>query len=159
MKAIWTLLVVAIITMGMTGVATAGASANHQVTVTVNFINELAITGGNIELIISTATAGSEPNADTVATCTMAWTTTDTTKKITAATNLESPTYTLQVTAISVTGGSATAPVTLSTTPTNFVTGVAETTGGCTLSYVASTTASLGKGQDVHTVTYTIVAV
>ncbi len=156
MKTKFVVLASTVLTLGFAWIAVAANSANHQITVTVNSINELAITGGNKTLTISTATAGSNPNAATNAECTMAWTTNDTTKKITVVTSLASPKFTLKVTATGVTGGTAAPQVTLSTTAQNFVTGVATTTGGCTLSYVASATAAQGTGSDVHTVTYTI---
>jgi hypothetical protein len=144
--------------LAATSLAIAGSTANHTVTVTVSAINEVAITGGNITLTISTATAGSNPTDATDATCTLAWTTNETSKKITAATNLETQKFTLKVLATSVTGGTAASQVTLSDTAQDFVTGIATTVGGCTLSYTASATAAQGTGSDVHTVTYTLTA-
>jgi rhamnose utilization protein RhaD (predicted bifunctional aldolase and dehydrogenase) len=144
--------------LGMIGLATAANTADHTVTVTVEAINEAAITGGNLTLTINTATAGQEPD-DAVdnTSCDLDWTTNEDTKKITVETDLAAPTFTLKVLAQNVTGvGAAAAEVTLSTTPTNFVTGVAETTGGCDLQYTASATAAQGTGSDVHTVTYTL---
>jgi hypothetical protein len=136
--------------------AMAGPTASHTVTVQVNAINELGLTGGNITLTISTATAGQEPDPATNTACTLAWTTNQANRKITVATNLASPTFTLKVLAQSVTGGSAAPEVTLTNTATDFVTGVAKTIGGCTLGYTASATAAQGTGSDVHTVTYTL---
>jgi hypothetical protein len=155
MKPIWMILVSVVMIVSLVGLATA---ANHQVTVTVNAINEAAIAGGNITLTISTATAGSDPDNATNTTCTLAWTTNEASKKITVATSEAAPTFTLRVLATGVSGGTAAAQVTLSTTATDFVTGVATTTGGCTLSYTASATAAQGTGSDVHTITYTITA-
>ena len=74
------------------------------------------------------------------------------------ATSVGSPMFSLKVVAGSVTGGTAAAEVTLSTTPADFVTVVATTTGNCDLQYTASATAGQGTGSDAHTVTYTIVA-
>ena len=136
--------------------ALAASSANHTVTVQVNAINELALTGGNITLTISTATAGQQPDAATNSTCTLAWTANQANRKITVATNLASPLFTLKVLAQSVTGGSAAPEVTLSNTAADFVTGVSKTTGGCTLRYATAATAAQGTGTDVHTVTYTL---
>jgi hypothetical protein len=150
-------LVVVGLVFGASILAMAANTDNHTVTVQVQAINEAAISGGNITLTINTASAGSEPD-DAVdnTTCDLAWTTNQATKKITAETDLAAPTFALKVLAQNVTGGTAAAEVTLSTTATDFVTGVATTTGGCDLQYTASATAAQGTGSDVHTVTYTL---
>ncbi len=130
---------------------------NHSVTVTVGVINEAAITGGALILTINTATAGSDPDDATDATtCDLNWTTNDVGKKITVATNIAAPAFALKVLAQNVSGGTAAAEVTLSTTATDFVTGIATTIGTCDLGYTASATAADGSGSDVHTVTYTL---
>ena len=138
--------------------AIAGNTASHTVTVQVNAINELALTGGNITLTVSTATAGQEPDSVTNSTCSLAWTANQANRKITVATNLATQNFTLKVLAQSVTGGTAAPEATLSNMAADFVTGVSKTTGGCTLRYTASATAAQGTGSDVHTVTYTLTA-
>jgi hypothetical protein len=146
------------VVLGLIGLAMAANTDNHTVTVTVEAINEAAITGGDLTLTINTATAGQEPD-DAVdnTTCDLDWTTNEATKKITVETNLAAPTFTLKVLAQNVTGGTAEAEVTLSTTGANdFVTAISTTTGGCDLQYTASATAAQGTGSDVHTVTYTL---
>ena len=145
--------------LGLIGLAMAQTDF-HTVTVDVQAINEAAISGGDLTLTINTATAGQEPD-DTVdnTTCDLAWTTNEDTKKITVETDQAAPTYTLKVVAQNVTGGTAAAEVTLSTTGANsFVTAISKTTGGCDLQYTASATAAQGTGSDVHTVTYTLTA-
>ena len=142
------------------GMVWAGNTANHTVTVTVSTINELSITGGNFTLSISAATAGSNPTDATDNTTTdLNWTTNVASKKITVATNLGSPTFTLKVVAQTVSGGTAAAEVTLSTTAADFVTGISTTIGTCDLSYTAQATAAQGTGSDAHVVTYTLTAV
>ena len=159
MKKSFKFMLLASVLFGLTGVGNS-QTANHTVTVTVSAINEAAIIGGNITLTINTATAGSNPDdATDNTTCDLNWTTNQASKKITVATNLVAPTFTLSVVAQNVTGGTAASSVTLSTTATDFVTGVATTTGNCDLSYTGSATAAQGSGSDVHTVTYTITAV
>jgi hypothetical protein len=159
MKTITMLLAISILIIGLIGFCSAADNDNHQVTVTVSAINELALTGGNITLTINTATAGSEPTDDTDATCTLAWTTNEASKKVTVVSSLAAPTYTLKVEATGVTGGTAAAQLTLTNAAQDFVTAVATTTGGCTLSYTAQATAAQGTGSDVHTtVTYTVTA-
>ena len=136
----------------------AGNSANHTVTVTVNSINQVAIVGGNITLTISTATAGSNPNnASDSTTCDLNWTTNESDKKITVATNLAVQKFTLKVVAQNVAGGTAAAQVTITDTAADLVTAITTTLGTCDLSYTAIATAAEGTGSDVHTVTYTLI--
>ena len=143
-----------------TGMAVAADNDSHAVTVTVSAINEVAITGGAVSLTINSATAGSEPDAvSDTATADLAWTTNETSKKITVETDLGSPSFSLSVTAGSVSGGTTAGAVVVSSTPADFVTGIATTTGGCDLEYSASSTAADGTGSDAHTITYTMTAV
>ena len=158
MKPVVSIVVCALLAAALASAAMAGQSASHTVTVQVNAINELALTGGNITLTISTATAGQQPDPATNSTCTLAWTANQANRKITVATSLLTQNFTLKALAQSVTGGTAAPEVTLSNTAADFVTGVSRTTGGCTLRYTASATAAQGTGSDVHTVTYTLTA-
>jgi hypothetical protein len=152
-------LLVAVLLTGFISVAWADDHDAHQVTVTVSAINELALTGGNITLTINAATAGLNPDAEQDVTCGLVWTVTDTSRKITVATNQASFDHTLKVLATSVSGGTAAAEVTLTNTDAHdLVTGVAETLGSCTLQYTASATAAQGMQTVVHTITYTITA-
>jgi hypothetical protein len=147
----------AVLVLCCTGVVFATNTDNHTVTVTVDAINEIAVTGGDITLTINTATAGSDPDAQTDNTCGLLWTTNEPGKKITAASDEAAPNFTLKVLAQAVTGGTASAEATLSnTTARDVVEGVATTTGGCTLRYTASATAAQGTGTVNHTVTYTV---
>ena len=130
---------------------------NHTATATISIINEIAITGGNPTLTINSATAGSGLDDATDNTSVdLGWSTNEASKKITVATSLGSASFALKVVAQSVSGGTAAAQVTLSTTATDFVTGIANAAGGCDLSYTASAAASDGTGSDIHTITYTL---
>ena len=154
-----TVLLVVGLALILSGVAMAANNDNHQVTVQVSAINELAITGANLTLTINNATAGSEPDdATDSTTCDLLWTTNQASKKITVATSLASPNFTLKVVAQNVSGGSAASEVTLSTTAQDLVTAIATTIGDCDLAYTVSATAADGTGSDIHTVTYTITA-
>jgi hypothetical protein len=146
-------------TLFLSGYAVASNTDNHTVTVTVSAINELAIAGGNVTLTIHTATAGSNPDPEVDnTTADLAWTTNESSKKITIVTNLASQKFTLKALAQIVTGGTAASEVTVTDTPTNFVTGIATTTGGCDIRYTAQATAAQGTGSDVHTITFTLTA-
>ena len=138
-------------------VVVAQTTDNHTATATISTINEIAITGGNPTLTINSATAGSGlDDATDNTSADLDWSTNDTSKKITAATNLASPNFTLKVAAENVTGGTAASQVTLTTVAADFVTSIANTAGGCDLSYTASATVTDGTGSDIHTITYTL---
>jgi predicted secreted protein len=144
----------------LTAATWAATTDNHQVTLTVSAINEVAISGGNLSLTINSTTAGSDPD-DAVdnTTCDLNWTTNEASKKITVATSLASQNFTLKVLAQNVTGGTAASEVTLSTTAADIVTGISTTKGTCDLQYTGSATAAQGTGTDTHTtVTYTLTA-
>lgn len=168
MKRLMIVLLVAALCFGLVGVAMAGNSANHQVTVTVSSINEVSVSGGDLTLTIVSASPGSDPTSVTDSTtCDLSWTTTDSGKKITVQTSLASPLYstlTVEAKTISYTSGSgavAQSAVTLSgASAQDLITSVATQAATCDLAYIASTTADKGTGTDTHTtVTYTISAV
>ena len=136
------------------------SSINHTVLVEVNAINELEILGGNLTLTINTATAGSNPDAQSNSSaCDLEWTTNRTSKKITIVSNIASPTNTLTVLADNVSGGTSAGSITISNSVQDLITAIAETVGVCDLNYTASTTASNGTSSDVHTITYTLTGV
>jgi hypothetical protein len=139
------------------GIVMAADTDSHTVTVTVNTINEIVVTGGNLLLAINTATAGSEPTEVVDATAGLQWTSNATGKKITVETDIASAEYTLKALATGVTGGAAASEVTISSGPQDFITGVATTTGSSTTRYTASATVSDATGSEVHTITFTIV--
>ena len=148
---------IALVLMGTVGSAFAADNDSHTVTVTVSAINELAIAGGNVSLTINAATPGSEPDAATDTSTSLAWTTNEAARKITVASDLAAPTFTLKAQATSVSGsGSAAAQLTVTNVAQDFVTAIATEVGGCTLSYEASATAAQGTGSDAHTITYTL---
>lgn len=132
------------------------------------------ITGGDVTLTISTATAGQEPDPVTDEVTGLRYYAIAPTQKhkITVKTSLSSQNFTLTVEAINIvtgggggasgaSGGTAQGVVTLSTTPQDFIRDIEKGTLGvshtCTLKYTASATVSQGTGSDVHTITYTIV--
>jgi len=139
--------------------ASAAESDSHTVTVQVTAINEIAVSGGNVTLTIDSATAATQPlPALDSTTCDLLWTTNEADKKITVATDLAAPKFTLLLLAQNVSGGTAAPQVTLSTTAIDLVTGVSQSVGSCDLAFVAFATAAQGTGSDVHTITYTITA-
>jgi len=92
----------------VSGGAWAADSAEQTVTYEVSAINEISVSGNPGALTVSTATAGSEPDAVTDAATTYAITTNGSDKKITAALDTDMPSgVTLSLTAASASGTSA----------------------------------------------------
>lgn len=133
--------------------AMAADTANHTVTVTVAAVNEVAISGGNVDLNIgSTYAAADSSTAD------LSWSTNESGKKITVVSSLSTINYPLLVEATSVSGGTSAGAVTVSNVAQDLVTGISLTDGTADLSYSASATAGDGTGVEAHTITYTILA-
>jgi hypothetical protein len=130
----------------------------HTVTVTVASITVAAVSSSSVALTIDgTGTAAGQNQMTAVNQSTsFLWGTNAASMRVTAATNLGSPKYTLNLVALSPTTGTATAQFTLSTTATNLLTGVGLSKGNCTLQYTGIALASQGTGSDTHTVTFTI---
>jgi len=137
------------------------------------YCQSITITGGNVLLNISTATAGQEPDPVTDESTGLTYsgpTLSSTEYKITVTTNLGPPLHhTLKVKAISLSNGAtgyagdAQGEVTLSIDDKILIINI--TKGGiilplfphtCTLKYTASATVAKGTGTDFHTITYTI---
>ncbi len=133
--------------------ALAADTAAHTVTVTVEAVNEVAITGGNVSLNI-----GSSYSAADATTADLTWSTNESGRKITVVSSLAANIYPLSVSATAVSGGTSAGTVEISDTPQDLVTGISLTDGNADLSYSATSTAASGSGVEAHTVTYTILA-
>lgn len=125
------------------------------------------VRGGNQTLGITTGFAGSEPIDVVNTNSSLRYRKTLWTTKITVATVCPSQNFTLKVLATSVTSGIAAPEVTLTNgmPSTDFITGIPAGLLNfvtATLHYTASATFTQGnsaeEGNDVHTVTYTLVA-
>ena len=156
-----TLLLTAVLCLGLAGIAMAAGNDNHSITVTVSAINEIDASG-TLELTINSATAGSDPDPVTDdTTCDLTWPTNEASKKITVETDQANPTFTLEVYGKNNSGGgtaqgSEADPVDVTNAGADFITGISTEYGTCDLFYKASATAGQGTGSDAHTVTYTI---
>ena len=143
------------------GVAFAGNTAQQTVTFEVQAIDEISASGNPAALVISTATAGSEPDDATNNTTTYAVTTNGTNKKITGAIDSAMPANTtLQVNLTAPTDGSSAGGVALSATAADLVTGITQKAeSGLTITYTLSATVSAGiVASDSRTVTLTLTA-
>jgi hypothetical protein len=134
-------------------------TANQTVTYEVSAINEISVSADPGNLVVNTATAGSQPTADTDATTTWAITTNESSKKMTGSIDTNMPAnVTLQVNLTTPTGGTSQGDVTLSTTVEDLVTGIPSVAeSGLTITYTLSATIAAGVvTQAQKTVTLTL---
>jgi hypothetical protein len=138
------------------------ASGTQNITITINSINELSISGNPGSLSINSAVAGSEPTSVTDATSSYSFSTNETTRKITAQLNTNMPTGTalqVQLAAPGVTGWSSNGITALSTSPATLATGGRGYASTKTITYTLSVTAAAGViTVQSNMVTFTITA-
>ncbi len=149
-------------TLALLGAASAAQAqtATQNVTIQVNAINQIAITGGSPSLIVSTATAGSNPT-DATAAVSWAITTNQINQKVTASINAAMPAnVSLAVNLVAPTGATSASSQTLSTSAVDLVTGISTLAeGGLSATYTLSATAAAGVvASTTRTVTYTVTA-
>lgn len=126
MKKLTAILAAAGLICATSGIALATETATQTVTYEVAAINELSVSGNPGALTVSTATAGSAPNAVSDASTTYAITTNETGRKITGAIDTAMPAgVTLTATLAAPTGGTSAGAVTLTATAADLVTGIA----------------------------------
>lgn len=141
--------------------AYAASSTTQAVSIEVSAINELSVSGNPGALTVSTATAGSAPDAVSDSTTTYAITTNESTRKITAAIDTAMPTgVTLTASLAAPTGGTSAGAVALGTVAADVVTGITKLNeSGKTITYNLSATSAAGVVPAASkTVTFTIVA-
>lgn len=149
-------------TLSFLGAASAAQAqtATQNVTIQVNAISQIAITGGSPSLTITTATAGSNPT-DATAAVSWAITTNQTNQKVTASINAAMPAnVTLAVNLVAPTGATSANSQTLSTSAVDLVTGISTLAeGGLSATYTLSATPAAGVvASTTRTVTYTVTA-
>jgi len=127
----------------------------------------ISVSGGNQTLTINAGTAGGQPTSVSNTTCSLSYQRQSKTSKITVATSCAGQSFNLSVLATNVTKGNAAPQVSLvnGNPAADFITNIPSTgtrNATCNLQYTASATFSQGNssevGNDVHTVTYTILA-
>jgi hypothetical protein len=125
------------------------------------------ISGGNVAMTISSGLPGGELAAVVNTSTTLNYRRENFLTKITVTTFCPGQDFTLKVVATNVTAGTAAPEITLThgMLAVDFITNIPRkppSTGSCTLRYTASATFAQGNsaevGNDVHTVTYTILA-
>jgi hypothetical protein len=127
----------------------------------------IRVNGGNQTMTITTGTAGGQPISVLNTTCSLSYKKQSKISKITVATSCPGQSFNLNVLATSVTKGSAAPQMSLvNGNPAADLVINIPTTGAtnatCTLQFTASATFSQGNstevGNDVHAITYTILA-
>lgn len=127
---------------------------------------QIIIVGGNQLLSITTGIAGGQPASVVNTNSSLRFRLHGVVQRITVSTSCPGQRFTLQVVATNATAGIPAPPVTLidGAPAANFLTNIpaAGGNGRCTLQYTASATFAQGNsgelGNDIHTVTYTIIA-
>lgn len=130
----------------------------HTVTVQVLPITQVQIIGGGVSLDINNASAvaGQDMMTVTDQSSSIHWATNSANRKITVATDLATPIFTLRLLAIGPTQGTGMAEVELSTTAKDLLLNIGRTTGNAALRYTGVAYASQGTGIDNHVITFTI---
>jgi hypothetical protein len=149
----------AMLLLGVCGTAFAASSANQTVTYQVSAINEISTSGNPGALIVSAATAGSQPTAVTDATTTYAITTNGSAKRITGVLSTVMDTgLSLKVTVTAPSTGTSAGQVTLTASAQSLVTAIgAVAQSGIAISYEFSATAAAGVvSSATKTVTLTV---
>jgi hypothetical protein len=127
----------------------------------------IRINGGNQTMTISTGIAGGQPISVLNTACSLQYTKQSKISKITVATSCPGQSFELSVLATNVTRGTAAPTVSLANgnPAMDLVTNIPRTgftSATCTLNFTASATFSQGNstelGNDVHSITYTILA-
>ena len=135
-----------------------GQTAAQSVTIDVDAINVISVSGNPGAMVISTATAGSQPDDASDNSTSYSVTTNETTKKITGSLGVDYATgISLKVTLASA-GASSAGQVTLTTSDQDLVTAISNLAeSGQQISYVASATvAAAPAAAEAQTVTFTI---
>lgn len=135
-------------------------TATQNVTIQVNAISRISVTGGAQSLTITTATAGSQPT-DATASVNWAITTNQTNQKVTASLDAAMPAnVSLSASMAAPAGATSAGAVSLGTTAADLVTGISTLAqAGLGLTYTLSATAAAGVvASTSRTVTYTITA-
>jgi hypothetical protein len=159
-KAFVPVLVVAF-ALAVSGIAMAANTATQTVTFQVDAISQLSVSGDPGALVISSATAGSDPSPATDNTTTYALTTNQSSQKIVGSIDSAMPSgVTLKVTLGAPTGGSSAGAVSLTASDQDLVTGISQVAeSGKTIGYELDATVGAGVvSSDTRTVTFTLTA-
>ncbi len=135
-------------------------TGGHTVTVQVSVITTVRVTGGSVNLNISSANVVAGQNQMSVSdqSTSLLWGTNSSARKISVSTSLAAPHYTLKLLALTPTQGTAAPEVTLASSAQDLLLNIGRSTGSCILRYTGVALASQGTGNDVHVITFTVAA-
>lgn len=144
---------------GRAGAQVFGTDA-HTVTVQVAPITSVRVTGGSVNLNISSANAvaGEDQMSVSDQSTSLLWGTNSSLRKISVSTSLAAPKYMLQLLALNPSTGTAAPEVTMSAASRDLLLNIGRSSGSCTLRYTGIALASQGTGNDVHVITFTVAA-
>jgi hypothetical protein len=131
----------------------------HTVTVRVSPVTMIQLSSGSVNLNISAANAiaGQDLMSLVDANTQLLWGVNSSAKKITAASSLASPRFTLKVFALNPSKGTSAAEFVLNSAAHDLLLNIGRSSGSCVLRYTAQALASQGVGSDLHVVTFTVV--
>jgi hypothetical protein len=134
-------------------------NGNHTVTVRVSPVTALQLSSGSVNLNITgaTAVAGQDVMRVIDASTQLFWGVNSSAKKITVASSLAAPQFTLKLVALNPTKGTPSAEFVLNAAGHDLLLNIGRTSGGCSLRYTAEALASQGTGNDLHVITFTVV--
>lgn len=147
-----------ILFLGGSASAQVYGTAAHTVTVQVSVITAVKVTGGSVNLNISSASvvAGQDQMSVTDQSTSLLWGTNSSARKISVSTNLAAPKFTLNLLALNPTQGTSAPEVTLAAASKDLLLNIGRSSGSCILKYTGIALASQGTGNDVHVITFTV---
>jgi hypothetical protein len=150
----------AVLLLGGSAWAQVFGNGAHTVTVQVAVITSVQVTGGSVNLNISGANviAGQDQMSVSDQSTSLLWGTNSSLRKISVNTNLAAPRYTLNLLAMNPTAGTAAPEVTLTAASRDLLLNIGRSSGSSTLRYTGTALASQGTGNDVHVITFTVLA-
>jgi len=130
----------------------------HTVTVQVLPITVIGLSGGLVQLDVTAAQAeaGQDVMIVTDESTRLLWGTNSSGRKVTAASSLAAPRFTLLLRAVAPTRGLAAPEFPLDAVPRDLLLNVGRSSGSCALRYTGVARASQGTGTDTHVITFTI---
>jgi hypothetical protein len=136
------------------------SSVPHTVTVVVQPITvmQTSVRAVLMDIAGSGISAGEEMMTTVDQSTTIKWATNGALKKITVRTDIVGPKFVMMMVALNPTAGSAAAEFPVSGVDHDFLLGIGKSYGSSLVRYTGITLASQGTGEDVHSITFTILS-
>lgn len=138
-------------------VINAGDTATQNLNLTVQAINEISLSQPSVDLIVTASEAGLLPEKVVDATTTMAYSTNETNRKITAQLDKALPDGIFMLLEVTSTSGTSAGEVPLTINPVDIITGISNVAeSGETVTYQVNADMNAAPVTDTFVVTYTI---